>query len=190
MNIHQSLTSYFVTSTKNKYLANVLSVTASVVAISLLAQISIPLHFTPVPVTGQTFGVAVTALMLGRNRAVAAVLSYFFVGFIGLPVFAMAQSGLRFGPTSGYLAGMLLASYLMGHLADKGFTSSFAKAWLSAFFGSVVTFSLGLYGLSFFVAQKDILMMGLYPFLAGDAIKTILAALLVSKVNALAHQNK
>jgi biotin transport system substrate-specific component len=153
-----------------------LQVTGGVIGLALLAQVSIPLPFTPVPLTGQTFGVYLLALLFGRKRGLATVAAYLAVGAAGAPVFALGQSGLSIGPTMGYLVGMLAAAFVVGGLADKGFNAKFPKAWLAAACGSVCVFTFGLIGLSFFVPTDALLMSGLIPFIPGDLIKTTLAA--------------
>ena len=154
---------------------NILAVATGVAILSLLAQISIHLPFTPVPITGQTFGVALTALLWGRKRGVATVMTYLALGGMGLPIFAFGQAGLM-GPTLGYLAGMLVAAFVMGSLADLGWTKTFLKTWFAGICGSVCVFSLGLIGLSFFIPRGELLVAGLWPFLAGDLIKTLVAS--------------
>lgn len=149
--------------------------------LAVLSQIAIPLPFTPVPITGQTLGVALLALTLGRNRGIASVVLYFVAGAMGMPVFAGAQSGFVFGPTMGYLIGMLLATVVMGSLADSGWTSSFKKTLLTAFVGTAITFVCGVSVLAFFLPAKTLLMAGVLPFLPGSLIKDTLAAALAYK---------
>jgi biotin transport system substrate-specific component len=170
-------------STFGRALENVVAVFTGVVLLSLLAQVAIPLPWTPVPITGQTFGVALIAMLWGRARGFAVVLSYLIAGAIGLPVFAMAKSGLAFGPTFGYLLGMLVASIWMGFLADRGWTKTFLRAWLTAFSGSVIVFSFGLAVLSTFVPSESLLAFGLLPFLPGDFLKTLIASSVVYRAS-------
>jgi biotin transport system substrate-specific component len=172
----QALASTYVGARSNSILQNFLLVGLSVAMIAALAQVHIYLPFTPVPITGQTFAVALSALMLGRVRATASVFTYLGLGALGLPVFASAHAGLAWGPSIGYLFGMLVASALMGFLADRGWTKTPLKSWLAAFLGSVVIFSCGVLVLSFFVPGEKLLLAGVLPFLPGDALKTILAS--------------
>ena len=154
---------------------NILAVATGVIILGLLAQISIRLPFTPVPITGQTFGVALTALLWGQKRGVATVMTYLVLGASGLPIFAFAQVGLA-GPTVGYLFGMLVAAFVMGSLADRGWTKSFLKTWLAGLCGSFFIFTFGLLGLSFFIPRQELLVAGLFPFLIGDFLKTFVAS--------------
>lgn len=157
-------------------LAEVLSVVFGIGLLSALAQVTVHLPWTPVPITGQTFGVALVALSWGRSRAFAALMGYLALGTLGLPVFAAAQSGLMIGPTMGYIFGMVIASLVVGTLADRGFTKSFSKTLIAAFTGSAIIFAFGLLVLSFFVPREMLLASGLLPFLPGDLIKNLIAA--------------
>jgi biotin transport system substrate-specific component len=158
---------------------NALSILGGALLLSLLAQVAIPLPWTPVPITGQTFGVAFTSLLWGRKRGLAVTLLYVTGGAAGLPIFAGGQSGLIMGPTVGYLAGMILASFLMGLLADLGWTKTWLRTWLAASSGSLVTFLCGVLGLSFFLPTEQLFVAGVLPFLPGDLLKTLLASTLV-----------
>ena len=162
---------------------NIASVALGVTIIALLAQVSIPLPFTPVPITGQTFGVAMIALLWGWKRAVATTVSYLVVGALGMPVFAMGKAGLAIGPTAGYLFGMVIASAWMGFLADRGWTKTFFKSWLAATSGSVIVFACGLSILSFFIPEGTLLAAGLFPFIPGDVMKTFIVANLVNQAD-------
>lgn len=165
----------------NSFVLNVSIVFLGALLISLLAQVSFPLPFTPVPITGQTFAVALLSLLWGQKRALATTVFYISLGGIGFPVFAQAQSGFLLGPTFGYLLGMMVASYVMGMISDTQKINSFGRALFATYVGSAITFSFGLIGLSFFVPLKALLFAGLFPFLPGDLFKNILVSVLVSK---------
>lgn len=176
----QALVSSFVISRGNHLTYNLAAILSGVVVLSLLAQVSIPLPWTPVPITGQTFAVALIALMWGLKRGFASVLSYLVLGASGLPIFAAAKSGIG-GPTTGYLFGMLAGSLVMGTLSDLGWTKTFRKALLASYLGSVCVFTFGLIGLSFFIPRESLFVAGLYPFLFGDLLKNTMAAMLVTQ---------
>lgn len=161
-----------------KVLLNVLSVVAGSVLLSLLARISIVLPFTPVPITGQTFGVAFLALSLGSTRAVSAFALYALEGIVGLPVFAAVTGGA----TMGYLVGMFVASGVVGYLSDIGLAKTVPRAFLCCVLGSFCVFSFGLIGLAFFVPANTLLKVGLLPFIPGDLIKNLLAASLAVSI--------
>ena len=121
---------------------NLVSIVLGVFLLSALAQLSFQLPWTPIPITGQTFGVLFISLMLGRSRAFLSVLSYLSVGAIGFPVFAMAEAGLKFGPRSGYLVGMLIASFVVGWLSDRGWCHKFSTCILAGLVSSLIVVSL------------------------------------------------
>lgn len=159
------------------FAAEAISLVTGVLLISLLAQIAIPLPWTPVPITGQTLGVGLVALSWGARRGVAIMLIYLLIGSLGAPIFTMGKSGFLLGPTMGYLLGMVVASLATGYLADRGYTRGFWTSLLAAYAGSVCTLGLGVAVLSFYVPSEQLLMAGLLPFIPGDLIKNTLAAL-------------
>ena len=189
-NQSQAFLPNFVPARNESTLHFALSTLTGTMLISLLAQIAVPIPLSPVPITGQTFGVALIALLWGRKNSTAVMLSYFSLGALGLPVFALGKSGLTLGPTAGYLIGMFLAAAWMGTLADKGWTRTWGRAWLAAFSGSVLVFLCGLLGLSFFVPQNKLLAAGLFPFLPGDFVKTLLASSISFHSNKLLEMKK
>ncbi|MBC8135454.1 MAG: biotin transporter BioY, partial [Fibrella sp.] len=84
--------------------------------ITLCAQVAIPLPWTPVPITGQTFGVLLSGVLLGSRRGYLACLAYLVEGAAGLPVFAGGMSGFLpfIGLTGGYLAAFPVAAFMVG----------------------------------------------------------------------------
>lgn len=172
----QAFVPLLISRSKRKWEANVASVLFGVVFVSLLAQVSIPLAWTPVPITGQTFGVTLMALLWGRSRAVAALLGYLLIGSLGLPVFALGKAGLVLGPTTGYLIGMVFSATLIGSIADSGWSSSFLTSFVTAVLGSFLVFSFGVLVLALYLPAESLLAAGVLPFLPGDLIKNLLAA--------------
>lgn len=166
----------------NQILVSALSVVLGVVMLSLLAQVKIALPWTPVPVTGQTFGVAVLALMWGSRLSLITFMTYLGLGFLGAPIFASGMSGLLIGPTFGYLIGMLISSWVVGKLSDRGWGESFKTALGACYIGSFITFLCGVGVLSFFIPADKLLIAGVLPFLPGDLIKNTLAATLIRKL--------
>ncbi len=162
---------------------DLLIILLGIVALAALAQVSLPLPFTSVPITGQTFGVALLSLLGGLRRAPWMVAGYLLTGSLGLPVFAGGASGMHWGPTTGYLLGMVLSAAVMGSLADRGWSRTFLRAYLACLLGSAITFLAGMIVLSHFIpSEKSVILLGLVPFLPGDLIKTILAASIASTV--------
>lgn len=177
--ISEAVLPRLITSSEHKILMNVLSIIVGILFISALAQVIIPLPWTPVPITGQTFGVTLVSLLWGWKRAGTVLFLYVSLGGLGLPLFAHAKSGL-ISPTVGYLIGMVVGSFLVGYLSDKGMTLSFKKAFLAACMGSLCVFGFGVLGLSYFVPSEGLLVSGVLPFLPGDILKNGLAAYMAS----------
>lgn len=161
-----------------------ISVLLGVGLLTALTQVAIPLPFTPVPVTGQTFGVALLALLWGRKRGWSSVAAYLVLGSAGLPLFARASSLWVAGPTTGYLIGMFAAAGIMGMLSDRGVVRGFVSAFAVASLGSAITFVFGVAVLSQFVPDGQALALGWIPFIPGDLIKTTLVALIAARSSA------
>lgn len=168
--------------TADKWLFEVIAFMTGVLLMACLAQVHVRLPWTPVPITGQTFGVALIALTWGSKRGLAVVGSYVALGAMGAPIFAFAQ-GILSGPTVGYLIGMVMASAVVGFLADRGFARTFWRALFAAYVGSFFVFACGLYVLSHFIPSEQLLVAGVIPFLAGDFIKNMFAAGIASGLN-------
>jgi biotin transport system substrate-specific component len=162
-----------------------LIVSVGVVAMALLSQIAIPLPGTPVPLTGQTFGVVLIALLMGSTLGTTTLISYFSLGVLGAPIMAMGKSLTVVGPTSGYLVGMVLAAYIVGALSDRGFGRTFRSAFTISFFAGAFIIFVGTLGLRLFLPDSVILAAGVYPFLAGDVIKSLAVAVIMSRVHRL-----
>ena len=146
---------------------------------ALAAQISIPLPFTPVPLTLQTFAVLAGAAALGAERAVLAQVLYLTLAVAGAPVLAGGTSGREVvvGATGGYLIGFVLASYVVGRIASNGATTKSATTALAFVAGSAVIYSLGAPWLAFSTGNTITwaIINGVVPFLIGDLIKAIAA---------------
>ena len=153
--------------------------------VAAMAHLSISLQ--PVPITGQTLAVLLVGMVLGSRRGALALAAYLGEGLAGLPVFAEAKSGIAtvLGPTGGYLVGFIAAAWLVGLLAERGFDRSLFKTLVAMFAGNLVIYALGLAWLSTFpfisglIGEAGLLSLGVLPFLIGDAIKAVLAALLL-----------
>jgi biotin transport system substrate-specific component len=146
-----------------------------------LAQINLPLFFTPVPVTGQTFGCILIALTWGRKRAPLIFLIYLGLGAIGLPVFS-DPAGLR-GPTGGYLLGMLCSSWALGTLADRGWSTDPYLSLLAGALGVTIVSLFGLLGLSLLLPMHQLLQKGFWPFLPFDLAKAAMASYLAYRAS-------
>ncbi len=180
-----------------RILRDVMLVVGASLFTALLAQVKIPLGFTPVPVTGQTFAVLLTGATLGRRRGAAAMLLYLLAGS-WLPFYAGGGSGFFWGIASGgYIIGFIPAAYAVGWLTERGWDR---KPWilLALLAGNVILYIPGLLQLSFFVQAIDpsvpaaavgstTLEWGLYPFILGDLIKLYAASLLLPGAWALVN---
>jgi biotin transport system substrate-specific component len=146
--------------------------------VGLLAQITIKLSFTPVPITGQTLGVLLAGTALGWKRGTAAMLLYAVAGLAGVPWFAGHQSGYV-GASFGYIVGFVLSAALCGFLAEHRADRSILKSVPAMFAGEVMMYSVGVAWLAvdLHVGASKAIALGLTPFLAGDAIKAAIAAL-------------
>jgi len=165
--------------------ANIFTIILGSFLIAVLAQISIPLPFTPIPITGQTIGVILVGGLLGARRGAMAVLTYLMEGAIGLPVFAQMKAGAHVlvGPTAGYLWGFVFAAFLIGYLAEKGWTVKPTSSFFSCFAATTLILVLGtLYLAAFSVGFNEALIMGFYPFLVGDVVKSAICAGLITGI--------
>ena len=146
---------------------------------ALAAQVSIPLPFTPVPLTLQTFAVLAGAAALGAERAVIAQVLYITLAVAGVPVLAGGASGheVVVGATGGYLIGFVLASYVVGRISSNGASTKSGKTALAFLAGSVLIYTLGAPWLAFTTGNTITwaVVNGVVPFLVGDLIKAVAA---------------
>jgi biotin transport system substrate-specific component len=145
------------------------------------AQISIPLPFTPVPLTLQPMMVLLGAAVLGSRLGLVAQVTYLLAGIAGLPVFAaspeLPQGALRLlGPTGGYLMAYPLAAFVTGWLAERGFDRRYGTSLLAMAAGLAVVFAFGVLWLAALTSPAAALTAGLYPFVAIDIVKLLVAA--------------
>lgn len=149
--------------------------------VALCAQISFHIPFNLVPITGQTFGVLLVGLLLGSTRGSLAIMTYLAEGSAGLPFFAGGASGFPYmiGPTGGYLLGFVLATFIVGKLAETGWDKKVITAIPVMVLGTAVIFASGLLWLTKFVGSENVLVMGFYPFIPGALLKIAIAAILL-----------
>jgi len=163
-------------------------VVAGALFIALTALVSIPVPGSPVPVTGQTFGVLLVGGALGFRRGGLAALLYVVLGFF-LPVYADHKTGIAIiasvdqgrivlGATGGYLVGFILAASVVGRLAELGWDRHPLGAFAAMFIGNLAIYAVGIPWLMAATGQDLAWAIdkGLVPFLIGDAIKLVLAA--------------
>ncbi|MEP4198228.1 MAG: biotin transporter BioY [Aliishimia sp.] len=168
-----------------------LLVLAATAFIAIAAQISVPMF--PVPMTLQTLAILVVGLSFGARMGAVTVLAYLAEGALGLPVFANAGNGAAFfGPTAGFLVGFVALAWIAGFAADRGLTRTVFGAALTCIVASAVLYipgvawpmavasafglDAGWVGLPVDVIWKSFMA----PFLIGDVVKSVIAALVVT----------
>ncbi len=155
---------------------------------ALMAQIAIPLPFTPVPITGQTLAVLLVGAALGSRRGALSMAAYVLEGAAGLPVYAGGAAGLArlLGPTGGYLIGFIAAAWVTGWLAERGWDRRPFSTALAMLAGNVVIYLVGLPWLARFLGgflgPKGAIALGLLPFIPGDLLKLTLATFLLPSI--------
>lgn len=154
-----------------------------IVGFSCLTALSAQVSFWigPVPITGQTFAVLLSGILLGSYRGAMSQLTYLAIGCTGIPYwFALGgPPGIArlLGPTGGYLIGFVVAAFVVGWLAERGWDRKVGTAALAMLIGNIVLYVPGLSWLSRFVPEGALLRAGLYPFIPGDLVKLAVAAL-------------
>lgn len=148
---------------------------AGVAALAISAHIKVPLY--PVPITMQTLMVMVIAMSYGSALGGATMFSYLFAGFLGAPVFATgAGFAYLMGPTGGYLVSYFVVAVSLGWLAERGWAKSWQTAAASMLIGTAIIYLFGVLWLSQFTGLSKAVEVGMLPFLYGDALKLIIAA--------------
>jgi len=142
--------------------------------ITLSALMTIPLPFTPVPIALSTFTVFFVGAALGSLRGMLSSLLYLLLGAAGAPVFSYGQSGVAF-PTFGYIVGFVVAAAVVGRLAGQGAGRKVMSTLLLASVGTVILYVCGVpwLALSLGVDLGMAVMLGVVPFVIGDAIKIL-----------------
>jgi len=155
------------------------------------AFVYIPLPFTPVPITLQTFFVLLSAIFLSKKDAMFTQGTYIGLGIAGLPIFSSAQGGILklFGPTGGYIIGFIMAIFVVNSVLD-----SRSKGKRCGFLSVLSAMSLGMITIYFFggawlnislrLSFAQVMSLGVIPFLPGAVLKTVLAAFIYTKANA------
>jgi biotin transport system substrate-specific component len=151
---------------------------AASVFLALTARISLPLPFSPVPISGQTLGVILVGALYGPRRGTLAVALSILEGAAGLPVFAAGRSGIGvlLGPTGGYIAGFLPAAAIAGVLAGSERRPAIRLA--GSLLAGLAVYAAGVPWLMVVTGAPPGLavVQGLLPFLPGDALKALVAA--------------
>ncbi len=169
---------------RSSALTQVLFVAAGVAFISLLAQIAIPVPGSPVPVTGQTLAVLLIGTTYGARLGVLTFATYLLAGIAGAPIFAPSATSANhgidrlIGATGGYLVGMLVASLVLGYLADRKADQKFRTSFPALLLGDVIIFAFGLLWLqqTLDLSWSKTIAAGFTPFILGEALKIAITA--------------
>jgi biotin transport system substrate-specific component len=181
-----TLTTHFVprSSRRSAIIAREIAlVTGFALLTAALAQVRIPLGFTPVPVTGQTLAVLLAGASLGAWRGASSQLLYWLLGMVGFPFYSNATSGwsVATGPTMGYLVGFIVAAAVVGRLAEHHQDRKVLTSIAAMTLGSVIIYAFGATWLAIDLdiplatGETNAIALGVAPFLVGDVIKMCLA---------------
>lgn len=160
-------------------LTHALFIVGGVAFISAMAQVSIPVPGSPVPVTGQTLAALLVGTTYGARLGVATFATYILAGIAGAPIFAPSATSANhgidrvMGATGGYLIGMLVASLLLGYLADRKADQKFLTSYPALLLGEVTIFGFGLVWLhnSLNLSWSATIAAGFTPFIIGEVLK-------------------
>jgi biotin transport system substrate-specific component len=145
--------------------------------VGVAAQIVVPLPFTPVPLTLQTFAVLLVGASLGSLRGVLSMVVYLIVGMVGVPWFSGGTSGFS-NASFGYILGFIFAAFIVGRLAERGASTTALRSAGLMVVGNLAIYAVGVTWLKFAIDVNwaTALSLGVVPFLIGDAVKIALAA--------------
>lgn len=168
--------------------ADVFLVVAATALIAIAAQIAVPVPFTPVPLTLQPLAVLLVGAVLGSTRGAIAASLYLLEGMSGLPVFAQAHGGAMWliGPTAGYLWSYPAAAFIAGWFAEHRGTTTIARAIGSMLVGLAVIYAGGWAWLAILSGPGAAFTMGVAPFVAADAVKIAIGAMLLPYIGRIA----
>ena len=169
---------------ENALVRDAVLVTLGTLVTAISAQVEIPLGFTPVPLTLQTFSVLLVGAVLGANRSALSMGAYWLCGIVGLPFYSGGGSGWETatGATMGYLLGFIVAAWCVGRLAERKQDRNFATSLPAMLLGSAIIYTFGATWLSVHLGvpvatgEQNAISLGVAPFLVGDAFKVLLAA--------------
>ena len=164
----------------NKTAARIIGVTVFALLTWLGAHVYIPLGFTPVPITLQTFFVFLSGAMLGKKLGAISQISYLSMGVAGLPIFTGGGFGAFYiiGPTGGYILGFIAASYLIGCMLQQNISTGRIIAAFSAGAFTIYACGTGWLILGLGVGIKEALFLGVLPFIPGCILKITFAAII------------
>ncbi len=161
--------------------------------IAILAQVAVPVPFSPVPFTGQVVGVLLAGALLGKRAAVLSVTAYLLLGAAGAPVFSLARGGFYMltGPTGGYLWGFIPAVFLTALLLENKTEPSYYRAASANLAALAAIYLCGAFQLSLIMGYDtaQVLLVGVIPFLPADLLKAALAVFLGRQIRKSLRRN-
>ena len=152
----------------------------------IFAQISMPIPFSVVPITFQTFAVILIAIILEQRLAIWTIGVYILLGCIGLPVFSAFSGGLSkvFGPTGGFITGFIVMAWMIGWEARKG---NQAHLWLVTYMGLFIDYLIGVLQLAFVthIPFKEAILVGALPFVPKDIVLAAMAIIVANRIKGI-----
>ena len=169
---------------ENTYTRDVFIVLLSSLLIALMGQLSIPLPFTPVPISFRFQTVLLLSALLGSRRAVLATALFLLQGMLGLPLFANGASGIAglLGPVGGYYLGYLAAAFIVGYISESPKNRTLGRCAMSFLAGTMIVYTCGTAYLATFVGFPKALLLGVAPFVVGDVAKTFVCLKILSRM--------
>ena len=187
--LHSSFANRIWPAARSQALRNIVMMVLGSIGVAVAAQINVPM--IPVPMTLQTFAVLAVGMAYGARLGAATLILYMLEGMAGIPVFAHMKSGLATvaGPSGGYIVGFILAAGLLGFLVERGWGRGTVRAVTATIICGALIYVPGLVWLHGFAADwSQTLEWGLTPFILGDLIKAVLAALTIRSVGKSARR--
>jgi biotin transport system substrate-specific component len=176
----------------NKAVCRVFGVLTFVLLTALGAYVRVPLGFTPVPLTLQTSFVILSGAVLGRHLGALSQFIYILIGVFGFSLFANSGSGVFYllGPTTGYLFGFVLSSFLVGRLLKKNNNQGLLMSFVYFYCGAASILLCGALGLVlvFKLTLAKAFVLGVMPFIFADAAKSLAAAIIYTKISKRARE--
>jgi biotin transport system substrate-specific component len=178
--LDQTMTLRLAVFPRSGLLTDALLIVGGAAFVGLMAQISVRIGATPVPITGQTFAVLLVGAAYGSMLGAATLFAYLVLGVIGVPLYADQKHGwdVFSGATGGYIVGFILAAAVTGALAEHGWDKKFSSSIAAMLTGSVIIYACGSIWLHHYlhVSWNTTFVDGVYYFIPGDLVKLYLAA--------------
>jgi len=157
---------------------------------AILAQISVPVPITPVPVTLSIFGVTLSSLILGRKCGAISQIVYILLGVAGMPVFAGFRGGLSvlLSPTGGYIISYPIMALVIGTFLNQGTSPSFFRMAVASMTGLIICYVFGTTWLAIVanLGPAEAIAAGVLPFILPDVVKVMISVVLGRQIkNAL-----